>query len=232
MITREEALKLLEENLSNQNLVKHSLASEAVMRALARYLGENEEEWGLAGLLHDLDAQSRNKLIGEKIISYGVRTKEIRKIIKKYWKEYPELKTTAVCFTTAEKLISTKNLDSKLAGIFLLGLYQKNLAIKDISWLEKLITKNINNWAVTDTLAGEVLAPVLKNSPKKNNLLYDWLNSENIWLKRAALVTTVKLKNKVENWEELAFKMLSLAEKEKEPLVKKAAHWLEKAVTP
>ena len=57
MLAREEALKLLEENLSNPNLVKHSLASEAVMCALARYLGENEEEWGLAGLLHDLDAQ-------------------------------------------------------------------------------------------------------------------------------------------------------------------------------
>jgi len=176
-------------------------------------------------------AQSRNKLIGEKIISYGVRTKEIRKIVKKYWKEYPQLKTTAVCFTTAEKLISTKNLDNQLAGVFLLGLYQKISAIKDISWLEKLITKNINNWAVSDAFGSEVLAPVLKNSPKKNNLLYDWLNSENIWLKRAALVTTVKLKNKVENWEELAFKMLSLAEKEKEPLIKKASHWLEKAIT-
>ena len=57
MITREEALALLRENLSNSNLIKHSLASEAVMRALASRLGENEEEWGLAGLLHDLDAE-------------------------------------------------------------------------------------------------------------------------------------------------------------------------------
>ena len=177
-------------------------------------------------------AQSRNKLIGEEILSYGVRTSKIRKIVKKYWKEYPELKTARTCFTTAEKLISAKILDSKLAGIFLLGLYQKTLAIKDISWLEKLITEDINNWAVSDALASEVLVPVLKNSLKKNNLLYDWANSENIWLKRTALVTTVKLKNKVKNWEELASKMLSLAKKEKEPLIKKAAHWLEKAVTP
>ena len=177
-------------------------------------------------------AQSRNKFIGEEIISYGVKTKEIRKIVKRYWKEYPQLETTKTCFTTAEKLISAKILDNQLAGIFLLGLYQKTWAIKDISRLEKLITENINNWAVSDALAGEVLAPVLKNSPKKNNFLYDWLNSENVWLKRTALVTTVKLKNKIENWEELAFKMLSLTEKEKEPLIKKAAHWLEKAVTP
>ena len=177
-------------------------------------------------------AQSRNKLIGEEIFSYGVKTKEIRKIVKRYWKEYPQLKTAKACFTTAEKLISAKILDNQLAGIFLLGLYQKTSAIKDISWLEKLITKNISNWATTDTFASEVLAPVLKNSPKRNDFLYDWANSENIWLKRAALVTTVKLKNKIENWEEFAFKMLSLTEKEKEPLIKKAAHWLEKEVTP
>lgn len=177
-------------------------------------------------------AQSRNKFIGEEIFSYGVKTKEIRKIVKGYWKEYPELKTAKACFTTAEKLISAKILDNQLAGIFLLGWYQKTLAIKDISWLEKLITENINNWAVSDAFASEVLAPVLKNSQKRNDFLYDWANSENIWLKRAALVTTVKLKNKIENWEELAFKMLSLTEKEKESLIKKAAHWLKKEVTP
>ena len=177
-------------------------------------------------------AQSRNKLIREETISYGIKTKEIRKIVKRYWKEYPQLKTAKACFTTAEKLISAKILDNQLAGIFLLGWYQKTLAIKDISWLEKLITENINNWAISDAFASEVLAPVLKNSQKRNDFLCDWANSENIWLKRAALVTTVKLKNKIENWEELAFKMLSLAEKEKEPLIKKAAYWLEKEVKP
>jgi len=54
-MTREEALKILKENLKSKNLVKHSLAVEAVMRALAKRLGEDEEAWGLAGLLHDID---------------------------------------------------------------------------------------------------------------------------------------------------------------------------------
>jgi putative nucleotidyltransferase with HDIG domain len=52
---REEALNLLKENLKNQNLIKHSLAVEAGMRALARYFGEDEEKWAIAGLLHDID---------------------------------------------------------------------------------------------------------------------------------------------------------------------------------
>ena len=55
MISRERALELLNEHLKSENLFKHSLAVEAVMRALARRLGQDEELWGMAGLLHDLD---------------------------------------------------------------------------------------------------------------------------------------------------------------------------------
>ncbi len=54
-MNREKALDLVRKNLPNPNLVKHSLAVEACMKELAGYLSEDEEEWGLAGLLHDLD---------------------------------------------------------------------------------------------------------------------------------------------------------------------------------
>ena len=53
--TREQALDFLKQKLKTPNLVKHCLASEAIMRALARRLGEDEELWGLLGLLHDVD---------------------------------------------------------------------------------------------------------------------------------------------------------------------------------
>ena len=54
-MNRTEALKAVNDNIKNQNLVKHMLAAEAIMRALARKFGEDEEEWGVAGLLHDID---------------------------------------------------------------------------------------------------------------------------------------------------------------------------------
>ncbi len=58
-ITRKDALNLLHEHLNNENMIKHSLASEAVMKKLAEHLGEDQEMWGLAGLLHDLDAETQ-----------------------------------------------------------------------------------------------------------------------------------------------------------------------------
>jgi hypothetical protein len=52
---RDDALKLVREKVSNRNIVKHMVAAEAAMRAVARRLGEDEEAWALAGLIHDLD---------------------------------------------------------------------------------------------------------------------------------------------------------------------------------
>lgn len=54
---REEALASIMANVENENLIKHMLATEAVMRALARRFNENEEDWGLTGLLHDIDVE-------------------------------------------------------------------------------------------------------------------------------------------------------------------------------
>ena len=56
-MTREEALKSIKANIENENSIKHMLATEAIMRALAKHLGEDEEEWGLTGLLHDIDME-------------------------------------------------------------------------------------------------------------------------------------------------------------------------------
>lgn len=44
-------------NIQDKNTFKHMLATEAIMKALARKLGEDEEEWGLTGLIHDIDLE-------------------------------------------------------------------------------------------------------------------------------------------------------------------------------
>jgi len=53
--TRQEAFELLTEYNSNAALVNHALAVEAVMRHMARKHGEDEDKWGVIGLIHDLD---------------------------------------------------------------------------------------------------------------------------------------------------------------------------------
>ncbi len=55
MITRDQALEILREHTESDSLRKHALAVEAAMRSYARKFGEEEEEWGITGLLHDFD---------------------------------------------------------------------------------------------------------------------------------------------------------------------------------
>src|SRR5437879_10776646 len=54
-MTRDEAWELLCEHTKGDSLRKHGLAVEAAMRHFARKLSENEETWGVTGLLHDFD---------------------------------------------------------------------------------------------------------------------------------------------------------------------------------
>lgn len=58
---RDKALELVQKHLKNKNLVKHCLAVEACMKAIASRLNQNTERWGLAGILHDLDYELTEK---------------------------------------------------------------------------------------------------------------------------------------------------------------------------
>ncbi|MDH5374521.1 MAG: HDIG domain-containing protein [Candidatus Bathyarchaeota archaeon] len=73
MLTREEALSLVERNVKKRNIVYHMIAVEAIMRSLARYFREDENLWGLIGLLHDIDYEK----IGDAWEKHGVLAGEI-----------------------------------------------------------------------------------------------------------------------------------------------------------
>ena len=57
MVLRADALSVVQANVKSPNLIKHMVAVEAIMRALAKRLGEDADRWGMAGLLHDADIE-------------------------------------------------------------------------------------------------------------------------------------------------------------------------------
>jgi len=59
-MNRDEALKTIKEKVKNENLIRHMLATEVIMRALAKRFSGDEEEWAMAGLLHDIDVELVN----------------------------------------------------------------------------------------------------------------------------------------------------------------------------
>ncbi|MHB9090974.1 MAG: HDIG domain-containing metalloprotein, partial [Chloroflexota bacterium] len=88
MPSREEALALVEANITNRNLIKHSLAVEAIMRGLAAELSEDVTLWGTVGLLHDVDYDqtakepSQHTLVGSRMLAnLGMREDIVRAVL-------------------------------------------------------------------------------------------------------------------------------------------------------
>ncbi len=87
--TYEEALALFKEFNQSESLLKHAYSVEGVMRYIARKMGENEEEWGIVGLVHDLDyerypeqhCQKSREILEER----GWPEKYIRAIVSHGW---------------------------------------------------------------------------------------------------------------------------------------------------
>ncbi|MGB9598400.1 MAG: HDIG domain-containing metalloprotein [Minisyncoccales bacterium] len=104
---REEAFLLLQEKIKNENLIKHSLAVEAGMKALASFFKENEKDWALAGLLHDIDYEEtknnfslHSKMAVQFLEEKGVK-KEICQVVLTHNEIHqilPESKMTKVLF--------------------------------------------------------------------------------------------------------------------------------------
>ena len=86
---REEAIELVKQNVKQQNLIKHMLAVEAIMKECAEFLQEDKEKWGLVGLLHDIDYEKtkdnpeKHGLIAEEILK-GKVDEEIIHAIKSH----------------------------------------------------------------------------------------------------------------------------------------------------
>ena len=87
-MTRDEAVELLKSHVKNERMLDHSFAAEAVLRALSRRLGRDEEKWGQAGLLHDIDIEivdgnlARHGLEEERILAEAGIEREIVDAVK------------------------------------------------------------------------------------------------------------------------------------------------------
>ncbi len=75
-MNREESWELVREWTEGESLRKHMLAVEAAMRAYAREFGEDEEKWGITGLLHDMDYEKHPTPVEHPMV--GVRELEKR----------------------------------------------------------------------------------------------------------------------------------------------------------
>ncbi len=146
MINREQALALLKEHTRNEGLIKHAIAVEAVMRGFARKAGENEEDWGITGLLHDIDyeehpSEEEHSIAGAKILEEAGLGAHIVNAVKAHNDYHGIERTTAIEKTlfavdelcgliTAVALVKGKNIHSVKTKSVVKKLKDKSFARK------------------------------------------------------------------------------------------------------
>jgi len=87
-MNKEKALLMLNDKVKTPNLIKHCLACGAAMKELAEYFKEDEEKWGITGLLHDIDYEDtkdkpeQHSLIGSEFLQKQSIDKEIVEAVK------------------------------------------------------------------------------------------------------------------------------------------------------
>jgi putative nucleotidyltransferase with HDIG domain len=98
--TRTEAWELLNRYNTNDGLIRHALSVEAVMRHMARKLGEDEERWGIIGLVHDLDYEQypdqHCRKSPELLAAAGWPEEYIRAVVSHGWGLCSEVEPTHV----------------------------------------------------------------------------------------------------------------------------------------
>jgi len=164
-ITRIEAQELLDTYLKTPYLRDHSRESEVVMRALAKKLGENEEFWGIVGLIHDLDMDVITQENDHQ--NHGKKTVEI---LTKEGYELPEvfqaIRAHTEGFVENNDVVQTSKLDFALgAGETVTGLITAYIRMRPERFKGasvKSLTKKFKDKAFASNVSREFINDIEK----------------------------------------------------------------------
>jgi len=147
--TREEALTLLKEYNKNEGLIKHAMAVEAVMRYCARKRGEDQDKWGVIGLVHDLDyeqfPQQHCQKTEEILRSHNWPAEYIRAVLSHAWGMRTDVEPKSVL----EKVLYA--VDELTGLVVATALVRPSKSVMDMSaksvkkkWKEKSFAAGVN----------------------------------------------------------------------------------------
>jgi len=170
--SRAAALELLQEFNKNDSLVKHALTVEAVMRHFAGLLGEDEEKWGIIGLLHDIDYEmypEQHCIKAKEILTErGWPEEYIHAVLSHGWKLCSDVEPTA----KMEKVLYT--IDELTGLIAATAIMRPSRSILDMEvksvkkkWKQKSFAAGVNREVIEegaallgiemDTIIGETI---------------------------------------------------------------------------
>jgi 3-methyladenine DNA glycosylase AlkD len=156
----------------------------------------------------------------------GVKSADLRKLIKEWWKELKNIPVDEMV-EFARELVETRIFECNQAAFELLWKHKKALGSITLNDLEAL-GKYMDNWATTDAFSVLVSGPVWRNNQVSDEDILNWLESGNLWWRRAAIVSTVGLNLKSRGGTGDARRTLMVCERvigDRNEMIVKALSW-------
>ena len=162
----------------------------------------------------------------EEIHLLGIRAPEIRKLSRDYYSQIKPHWTQDQAVELCALMLPDKYLEAKAFCLLILERFVHSLDKKHFLSIKKWINSHCcSNWATIDTLCSSILGPLIKNYPELVDEVVTWADSENMWLRRASIVSFVKLARKgkyIDVVHEIAKKLFP----DQEDLIQKANGWI------
>ncbi len=127
-------------------------------------------------------------------IGYGNKHSEIERLAREIHKKY-QLSYEGACEIFKEFVKSDVH-DEKVSGLFLLNRFKRNFNKNTVQMIYEIIPNNFDSWAITDTTMIRVIGPFLGkkgNEALAKETIDKWSSSENLWIRRAAMVILLKV---------------------------------------
>lgn len=173
-------------------------------------------------------ARTAQKFFPEKVVCFGIRAADLRALSREILDQVKPFWSINQAMELAEGLLARPELEARSCGLLILSRFHSELNQARLDRIRTWLRKgHLDNWALIDTLSLEVLGPFFLRNPGQLKILETWAEDRNVYVRRAALVTLIKLA-KVQQNLGLVFKLVRSAvpAEKAEDLVAKAAGWL------
>ena len=196
--------------------------SRSVMAAATRAKRELEAQARPAGAF---DA-SRYFRTTEPLGFLNIRTAVVRDLGKSIAKAHRERWEVQDVLAFADRLIRDRHLEVKGVGIEALACFRREFSPGILPTVKGWLAKNHSaNWATTDTICGSIISPILLAYPALTSRVASWTAHPNMWVRRAAAVSLVRLAARGLALD-LAYGVADALRADPEDLIRKAAGWL------
>jgi len=186
-----------------------------VLKAIREELAQNADEQ---------TRDSAHHFFKEEVKFYGVKTKVVRNIAKKHFREIKDKEKQEIISLCQLLFESGFGEEAAIASEWSYAL-RKDYEPADFEIFEKWVQNYVDNWAKCDTLCNHTIGSFVEQYPEFIKNLKSWARSENRWLRRASAVTLILPARKGKFLEDV-FEISDILLKDMDDMVQKGYGWM------